>query len=100
MGHVDVTPRRRPLASERTFVAMVWVAVGMWVLALPAAMGGNYFGALALVGYGLQLALVALLPLLWALVRSRGRVLPMVWGTAVAVFGTAAVAQVIGAVSG
>ena len=78
MADVQVGPRREALASEWTFAVMAWLVVGMGAFGLLGVALGGGLGALVLLGYGVQLSVLALVPLLWAVVRRRGRVDPMV----------------------
>lgn len=91
-------PRRRPILPEVLFVAMVWTAGGMWVSSTPVGIAGGYDLETALFGYGLTILLLSVIPLCWALVRRRWRVVPLVRWTLVGVLVLAVIPASLAAV--
>lgn len=79
------SPRRRPLPVERVFVGMAWTAGAMWLCAFPVMLVTGTYWSQALWGYGFALLLLSLVPLVWALVVRRGRIVRAVRWTGPAV---------------
>ena len=71
-------PRRKPVLPEWMFVAMVLGAASLWIMATPVGLAGGTEIGTMLFGYGLTLVLLSVIPLVWALVVRRWRVVPMV----------------------
>lgn len=78
-------PRRKPILPEVLFVVMVWSAASMWVMSTPVGLAGGVEIGTALFGYGLTLLLLSIIPLCWALVKRRWRVVPVVRWTLVGI---------------
>ena len=78
-------PRRKPVLPEWLFVAMICTAAALWIMSTPVGLAGSYPTGTTLFGYGLTLVLLSVVPLVWALVVRRGRVVPMVRWTLLAV---------------
>jgi hypothetical protein len=76
---------RKPILPEWLFVAMVWLAAALWISATPVGLAGGLPLGTTLFGYGLTLLLLSVVPLCWALVKRRWRVVVLVRWTLVGI---------------